>query len=213
MAPPTEKPTRSNGNATREKILNAAEHLFGERGFDAVSLRDITGNAGVTLALASYHFGTKDRLFEAVVARRADILGTLRLARLDALDTPDTRAILEAFIAPMFDMAASDDAGWFAYFRLLSRLSEGEEHLHLLTRYFDDTGQRFIAVLSQALPTADPATLTRGFAMVLHAMLATVSRNARVTTLSEGRASPGDLSAAYDALLTFSTAGLEALRS
>ena len=48
---------RTNGNITKDKILDAAENLFSVRGFDAVSLRDITDKADVTLALASYHFG------------------------------------------------------------------------------------------------------------------------------------------------------------
>lgn len=78
--------TRANGDQTKEKILDAAEELFGEKTFDTVSLRDITHHAGVTLALASYHFGTKDNLFVAVVARRADMLNRMRLERLSELD-------------------------------------------------------------------------------------------------------------------------------
>ncbi|MBV7380609.1 TetR/AcrR family transcriptional regulator [Maritimibacter dapengensis] len=206
-----QKVTRSNGDETREKILNAAEKLFGARGMAAVSLRDITGEANVTLALASYHFGSKDNLFEVVVARRAAVLGTERNARLDRLVAPDTAAILDAFMGPMFDKAQSGEPGWPSYFRVVSRLSEGDEHLELLRRYFDDTGQRFLGALNQVLPLADRAKLARGFAMVLHAMLATVSQNARVTTLSGGVASSTDLAAAYETLLEFSTAGLEAL--
>src|SRR5690242_1840463 len=78
--------TRANGDQTKEKILDAAEELFGEKTFDTVSLRDITNHAGVTLALASYHFGTKDNLFVAVIARRADMLNRMRLERLAELD-------------------------------------------------------------------------------------------------------------------------------
>ena len=81
---PPRAPTRANGNRTRALILDAAERQFGARGFDAISLRDITDDAGVTLALASYHFGTKDNLFEAVVARRAGSLGQDRRDRLAA---------------------------------------------------------------------------------------------------------------------------------
>ena len=71
---------RASGSTdtTRDKILDAAEALFGERTFDTVSLRDITNRANVTLALASYHFGTKDKLFADIVARRASILGEMR---------------------------------------------------------------------------------------------------------------------------------------
>lgn len=203
------RPTRQHGDQTREKILDAAEALFGAQGFAAVSLRDITSRAGVTLALASYHFGTKDNLFEAVVARRAAVLCAEREARLDALDAPDARAILDAFFGPLFEKARSGDPGWPAYFSLLARLGEGDEWIHLLSHHFDSTARRFVAALARAIPGADEDGLNRGFAMTLHPMLAAVSRHARVTSLTDGKVSADDLDAAEAALLSFATAGLE----
>ncbi|TMV88621.1 TetR/AcrR family transcriptional regulator [Thioclava sp. BHET1] len=207
----TQKVTRVNGDQTREKILNAAETLFGERGFEGVSLRDITGEASVTLALASYHFGSKENLFEEVVARRAADLSKERLARLAALATPDTRALLDAFMSPLFEKAATGDPGWVAYLRLLSRLGEGDKWLPLLEKYFDDTGQVFLARLGEATTGANPDTLARGFAMALHVMLATASQNGRVTTLTGGKVAANDMDAAYPALLDFCAAGLVAM--
>ncbi|MEC7764078.1 MAG: TetR family transcriptional regulator [Pseudomonadota bacterium] len=211
MSPPDrpQRPTRQNGDQTREKILDAAEALFGAQGFAAVSLRDITKEAGVTLALASYHFGTKTNLFEAVVARRAAVLCAERQARLAALDAPDTRAILDTFFAPLFDKARSGEPGWPHYFRVLARLGEGDEGALLLATHFDPTAQAFILALRAAIPDADPDGLARGFAMALHAMLAAVSRHARVTALSGGSVSADDLDAAERALLSFATAGVE----
>src|SRR3990167_5373458 len=52
---------------TREKILNAADHLFGELGFDVATTRDIAAQSGVNKALIHYHFGTKDDLLEALL--------------------------------------------------------------------------------------------------------------------------------------------------
>ena len=211
MAGDRRRQTRANGERTRVRILDAAELLFGARGFDGVSLRDITDGAGVTLALASYHFGTKENLFEEVVARRAAELGEERLARLAAIETPTIRAVLDAFLAPLFEKARSRDPAWPAYFRVLARLGDGTEWLHLLNRYFDPTGQRFIEALLAAAPGAERAAMSRGFAMILHAMLAVVSQNGRVSTLTDGAVKPDDLDAAYGALLDFSTAGLAAL--
>jgi AcrR family transcriptional regulator len=48
------------GDTTRLSILDAAERSFAESGFDGVSLSTITERAGVDLALANYHFGTKE---------------------------------------------------------------------------------------------------------------------------------------------------------
>ena len=51
------------------QILEAADALFGEVGFDGVSVRDIAGRAGVNKALVFYYYGSKDGLFEVVVER------------------------------------------------------------------------------------------------------------------------------------------------
>ena len=56
----------------REHILIAAEQLFGERGFDGTSVRDIAQNAGVNLAMISYYFGSKEKLLEALIVFRSE---------------------------------------------------------------------------------------------------------------------------------------------
>ncbi|MFW6067006.1 MAG: TetR/AcrR family transcriptional regulator [Myxococcota bacterium] len=54
---------------TGDRILDAAEHLFAERGFDGVSARDIAEAAGVNKALVFYHHGSKAELFDRVLDR------------------------------------------------------------------------------------------------------------------------------------------------
>ena len=205
------KQTRINGEVTRAKILDAAESLFGERGFDAVSLRDITERAEVTLALASYHFGTKERLFEDVVARRAAILGEERLARLAALGRPNVEAILDAFMAPLFERATSGEAGWADYFRVLSRLGDGNRWLDILSRHFDSIAQVFLDALQHARPGAERTAVVRGFAMMLNLMLTTVSQHGRIDRLTGGAVQAADLRAAYAPLLRFVVAGFNSV--
>jgi len=55
----------------RSQILIAAEELFAEKGFDGTSVRDIAHLAGVNLAMISYYFGSKEKLFEALVDFRS----------------------------------------------------------------------------------------------------------------------------------------------
>jgi len=54
---------------TASQILEAADELFGEQGLDGVSVRDVAVRAGVNKALVFYYFGSKERLFEAVLER------------------------------------------------------------------------------------------------------------------------------------------------
>src|SRR3954463_6556834 len=96
--------TRSIG--TRSRILDVAEELFGERGLDRVSFRDITRKAKVNLAAINYHFGSREELISAVFERRVVPVNQARLAALDAVEksagkrSPKPEAILEAFIRP-----------------------------------------------------------------------------------------------------------------
>src|SRR6266513_6418043 len=72
--------------ATKERILDAAEGLFMEHGFEATSLRSITATAAVNLAAVNYHFGSKEELFQAVLTRRLDPMNQERLDLLTKLE-------------------------------------------------------------------------------------------------------------------------------
>lgn len=199
---------------TRDKILDAAEALFGERTFDTVSLRDITQRADVTLALASYHFGTKDRLFADIVARRASILSGMRRERLAALEKTGgatTEAMLDAFMRPMFEKMIEGSEGWPSYLLILAQLGQTNRWLDLLHENFDPTAQLFLEKLAKTLPDVPRPLLMRGFSMALVAMLQTLSRNRRLDALSEGKVSADNLKEAYDALLVFCVRGIEGL--
>ena len=75
-----------NSPDTASRILDAAEALFMEHGFDGTSMRMITGQAGVNLAAINYHFGSKEGLFQGVFRRRLTDLNRRRVAELDALE-------------------------------------------------------------------------------------------------------------------------------
>ena len=203
--------TRANGDQTKEKILDAAEELFGAHSFDTVSLRDITNHAGVTLALASYHFGTKDNLFSAVVARRAAILNEMRIKRLQELDatgTTDAGAYLDAFLRPFVTQALTGGAGWKSYVDLISKVAMTNRWNDLVRDHYDETANMFMAKLRACLPDHSEEALYRGFAFTLQLGLQIISQNRRVDSLSSGKYSGRDLEASYAAALRFMTAGL-----
>ena len=54
------------------KIIESAEKLFAAKGFDGTSVRDIAEAAGINLAMVSYYFGSKEKLFEAMFAHRSE---------------------------------------------------------------------------------------------------------------------------------------------
>ena len=71
---------------TRERLLDAAETLYAEKGLEGVSVRAITAKARANLAAVGYHFGSKDALIQEVIRRRYQWLNRIRHDRLDRLD-------------------------------------------------------------------------------------------------------------------------------
>jgi AcrR family transcriptional regulator len=58
----------------KEHIINIAIELFSEKGFEATSIRELAAKADVNVAMINYYFGSKDKLFEAIVERKASYM-------------------------------------------------------------------------------------------------------------------------------------------
>lgn len=67
----------------RERLVEAARHLFASAGFDATSVRDITSRAHANLGAITYHFGSKEALYHVVIERFATPLAD-RIAAIAA---------------------------------------------------------------------------------------------------------------------------------
>jgi AcrR family transcriptional regulator len=87
---------------TRAKLLDAAERLFAERGFEATSVRDITADAGCNVAAVNYHFGGKERLYLETFRQLLGELRDRRVQRIRAdMDAAGDGATLELFLESM----------------------------------------------------------------------------------------------------------------
>jgi AcrR family transcriptional regulator len=143
---------------TKTRILDAAEKLFGMRGFDSTSLRDITAEADVNLAAVNYHFQSKDSLMEAVICRRIEPVNRRRLELLEAAgENPSVEEILRAFLSPVIvELKISSVAP------LLGRaLADPGQFLERIVRtQFLPLGLRFAEALGRALPELSPAEIT-----------------------------------------------------
>jgi AcrR family transcriptional regulator len=140
---------------TKVRLLDAAESLFGEHGWAGASIREITAKAGVNLAAANYHFGGKEDLLMAVLERRTSELNRLRIQSLDAVEAGafDLRSVIEAFAAPVFDMARSERG--HAFLRLMGRaLADPDAPFqeHVRCGAFDEVRRRFGCALHELCP-------------------------------------------------------------
>lgn len=210
--------TGSRSQVTRDRILDAAEKLFAERGFYGVSIRDVTGAVDVDVALVAYHFGNKQGLLEAVFLRRAADLNDERLARLDAVleaagrKAPRLDDIIDAFTHPLLDRSSRGSPGWKSYFALIAEINNSPEFGGvLMTRFFDPVVHRFIEAIRLALPAADDRDIYWAYHFLSGALTLTFAETGRIDKLSGGVCKSSDLASVHERLVPFCAAGFRAL--
>lgn len=139
---------------TKNKILDTAERLFGEQGYAATSLRQITAEAGVNLAAIHYHFGSKEGLLDHVIVRKAGPVNEQRLARLAEVEAeagdgaPPVEKVLEAFFVPMADVADHNPQ----FVRMMGRMIAEGLMPDIVTKHFRPVTTRMMAALKRGLP-------------------------------------------------------------
>ena len=100
------KPAPTDLSPTAASLLDVAREIFAERGYDGASIRAITRRADVNLGAVTYHFGSKEALYHAVIASK---LAPLR-ERVDAAADAPGAALdrIAAVVGALFDHYAED---------------------------------------------------------------------------------------------------------
>lgn len=206
---------KGQGPDLRQAILDAAEALFSRHGFYGVTVRQVATEAGVDTALIHYYFGSKRELFDAVFARRAEILNTARLDAMrayvrDHAGAVRVEGIIEAFIDPLIERSMTNEEGWKNYFRLVALVNNtpawGGETMH---RFFDPVVHELIEMLKAALPDAEIRDLYWCYQFLTGAMMLTLSETGRIDQLSDGLCRSTDLEAVRRRLYAWCASGLE----
>jgi AcrR family transcriptional regulator len=199
-------------NDRQEAILRAAEALFADHGFHAVTLRQIAEAADVPLALVGYYFGRKHDLFRAIFdhhrhwhIERASALDEVR--RL-AQHPQGLQRIVETFVLPLLQMRQQPATA--AYARLLARelLMGSSRADHPLLDGFEPLVQRFMDALHAARPGAGHAELAWASQFTLGAVGLHL-RDERIARISQGRVRAHDPAGAPH-LVRYLVAGLNA---
>jgi len=191
---------------TRDRILDAAESLFVERGFSATSLRAIADRAGVNLAATNYHFGSKKGLLAEAFHRHLGPINEQRMANLERLETsgqaPTTRAIIEAFFKPFVqgDIYTTAPAviGWI--------YSEPEAVTRpVLEQEFSAVAVSFQNALAEVLPKIEQAELQWRFHFMIGSLIHLLKLNAPLGSKPSRKSFEDGL----ERLINYSIAGLE----
>ena len=204
--------------STKDRILDAAEALFALNGSSGASLRAITQLAEVNLAAVHYHFGSKGRLLEAVLARRLLPLNAERIRRLETYQKEAGRKkvrlenVIEAMVGPALRLSRDENKGGRIFMRLLGRLVlEPDARIQdLLTGQFETVLKKFMPSLTVALPHLSPEDFFWRLHFLVGSMAHTMADSERIRLISGGMCDPDDTEGTVQCLVTFLCGGLRA---
>ncbi len=168
---------------TKTRILDAAERLFVEHGFEATSLRQLTAAAGVNLAAVNYHFGSKEELFQAVLTRRLDPMNQERIELLQKLEREapgkalSCEKVLFAMLIPALRLARDERRGGKNFLRLLGRAYADPAPFirHFLSQQYAGMIGRYKEAFLRALPQLSRQELTWRLHFVMGALSYTLA--------------------------------------
>jgi len=143
--------------STKNKILDAAEKLFADKGFNGTSLREITSLAEVNLAAVNYHFGSKKELIKAVMSRYMNELSPKLESALLVVcqqENPSLIEVFSAFIEPLLSLNTFKEDGTSNFLQLLGRgYTDSQGFLRwFLTSQYPQVIESFVVAVKKSYP-------------------------------------------------------------
>ncbi len=193
---------------TKEQILTVAEELFAELGYAGTSLRRVIKEAGVNLSAVHYHFGSKEELFRAVVARTAQPIVTKSLEQLAIVEAnkenPSVEDILEAFLAPSLEIIIDRKIDSpLNCARLIGRSrTEPDPIQEIAEEEFEKLGQAYLDALQRILPDQSRNQIDWKLDLVVAGLIRVLTEAGKPNALIEDN-SPESVKVAVSKLVTF----------
>ncbi|WP_164976459.1 TetR/AcrR family transcriptional regulator [Vibrio cholerae] len=208
-------------SSTKEKILDVAEGLFAEYGFNDTSLRTITSKAGVNLASVNYHFGDKKTLVRAVLNRYLEaFMPEMKqsLERLNERDDYDMAEVFEALRAPLRSLSELRPNGTsrFMLLRFMLLIGRGytdvQGHLRwFITNRYNDVLTLFTDSVLKANPNLTRETLFWRLHFTLGTCVFTMASSQALAEIAENDfGSKVDPKSVVDQLIPYLAAGVAA---
>jgi AcrR family transcriptional regulator len=207
----------ASGVATRRRLLEAAEQLFSEQGFDRVSVRDITVRAGANVAAVNYHFSSREGLVEQVMERYINPVNEERIARLDALERKAGRKpvaleeLLEAFVRPFVTQVRKSELSEKMFFKLMGRCL-GDRGAGMMPASvelgFQAMLMRFRKAFARSLPDLDEEELLWRMHFTVGAMIHTMAHGETLSRFTQGASGNPSMERILSRFIRFCSAGM-----
>ncbi|MFB0554535.1 MAG: CerR family C-terminal domain-containing protein [Phycisphaerae bacterium] len=216
MVMPQDNKTDSNANkGVRDRLLDAAEELFCEHGFEGASIRDIAASANCNIASVNYYFGGKEKLYEEVWRRHLIPMREARIASIENVMSQSEgqprleellRAFADTFVGPMIKKSARQLGILMAREWIDRRLPAN--------MFLDDVIRPTMTAMSNALVKVCPGLDESKVPLVVLSIAGQLVQLAHIKTMFEQISDSGlpifNLAEAIDHIVKFSAAGIRA---
>lgn len=214
MAPSEWSRNAGDPRTTREKILDAAEALFADKGYNGASTRDIAAAASANLGMIPYYFGSKEKLLKEVIERRAvpeleeraAAVGRVLAATGDGV--PDVTDVLRADLEALFHRRREN----VVHRRLAGRLSTdpSAEVRRVVNEVYSRTAMVFDLALRRACPHLSDEEFYWRFYCLFGAVQYVLADVGKIQTLAGPAFDTSDSDTALKYVVPFLAAGLRA---
>jgi len=198
------------------RLVTAAEELFARRGFEAVSIRDITKGAEMNIASVNYHFGSRDGLVAAVMARHLMPVfeeSVILLDRVERSGGPGQvliEGLFDGWVRPVMNQVRHSSLPEPLACRLLGRML-GEQSFAMppaVAGLAKQTFARGVSLLAKALPDAAPEDLAWRLHFLTGALSHALTGEESLQRDAQGACGKMNLDATIARLARFALAGL-----
>lgn len=205
-----------NAGLVRERLLDTAERLFSERGFEGTSIRRLASSAGCNIAAVNYYFGGKEKLYEEVFRRHLIPMTDTRVASIDKVmaesnGSPQLEVLLKAF-ADAFIEPLADEAKASRFMKLMVR-EMIDNHLPF-DLFVKDVIIPTLSAMQTGLVKACPGLDESKVPLIVHSvigqLLEAVHSERMLGQAEDADVPKFDLAKMIDHIVKFSAAGIRA---
>jgi AcrR family transcriptional regulator len=203
--------------SVKDRLLDAAEELFCEHGFEGTSVRDIAASAGGNIASVNYYFGGKEKLYEEVWRRHLIPMRDARIASINAaISGPQAPPDLEHLLRSFAQTFVGSIVGAVGASRLSKLVAREYIDNHLPTDMFvDEFIMPTITAMHDALMKTCPDLDESKILMVIFSLVGQLVHLVHVKTMLEHGGDDLNLpvfdsNEVIEHIVRFSTAGIRA---
>ncbi len=211
---------RANGRSSKgvqDRLLDAAEELFSERGFDGTSIRDLAAAAGCNIASVNYYFGGKENLYVEVWRGHLLLLRDTRIASIDKVMSqgagkPCLEDLLRSFAYAFIGPLVGESRGG----RFIKLMAREMIDRHLPRNLFlEEMIMPVMTALQQALVKTCPGLEESKARLAILSVVGQLIHTVAAKTMFEQTDSPNmprfELIEVVDHIVKFSAAGIRAM--